>query len=108
MIEIIIFIDNLIIFTLPLISNSGSLLVAHQSWPGVEMPMAPMHSFKPHRFTATLSSEDLMKTKLFRFYFGCLLALAACAALVHGQVVTGTITGQVTDPSGAVIANANA
>jgi hypothetical protein len=47
-----------------------------------------------------------MKTKLFRFSFGCILALVACISLAHGQAVTGTITGQVTDSSGAVIASA--
>jgi hypothetical protein len=49
-----------------------------------------------------------MKTKLFRLCFGCALALAACFPLVYGQAVTGTITGEVTDQSGAVITGANA
>jgi hypothetical protein len=53
-----------------------------------------------------------MKTKFFRLYFrlylGCALALAACVSLAHGQAVTGTITGQVTDSTGAVIAGATA
>ncbi len=49
-----------------------------------------------------------MKTKLFRFYFACALALAACISLAHGQAVTGTITGTVTDASNAVVIGANA
>jgi Carboxypeptidase regulatory-like domain len=49
-----------------------------------------------------------MKTKFFRLYLGCALALAACVSLAHSQAVTGTITGLVTDPSGAVISGATA
>jgi Carboxypeptidase regulatory-like domain len=43
-----------------------------------------------------------MKTNLFRLLF----ILLACATLARSQNVTGNITGEVTDPSGAVIAGA--
>ena len=49
-----------------------------------------------------------MKTNLFRLFFGCALALLACVSLATGQTVTGSITGDVTDPSGAVIPGASA
>ena len=39
-----------------------------------------------------------------RILLGC--ALALCASLAAAQTVTGTITGQVTDPSGAVVPGA--
>jgi hypothetical protein len=47
-----------------------------------------------------------MKTNLPQIAFGCALALSACIAIAHGQTVTGSITGEVTDPSGAVVAGA--
>jgi hypothetical protein len=47
-----------------------------------------------------------MKTKLFRIVFGCALALAACIPAAIAQTVTGAITGDVTDPTGAVIPSA--
>ena len=48
-----------------------------------------------------------MKTKLFRYFAGCSLATLFCLATALGQTVTGSITGEVTDPSGAVISGAN-
>ncbi len=43
-----------------------------------------------------------MKENLLpRALFGC--ALAICVSLAAGQTVTGSITGEVTDPSGAVV-----
>ncbi len=47
-----------------------------------------------------------MKTNLFRLFFGAALVTLACVSLAAGQSVTGSITGEVTDPSGAVVANA--
>ena len=47
-----------------------------------------------------------MKTNFLRIAFGCALALLACIPIAHGQTVTGSITGEVTDPSGAVVAGA--
>src|SRR4051812_1041992 len=35
-----------------------------------------------------------------------LLAVALCSAAVFGQTATGTITGTISDPAGAVVANA--
>jgi hypothetical protein len=43
-----------------------------------------------------------MKTNVFRFLLACTLAVLACVA-VKAQNVTGTITGEVTDQSGAVL-----
>ncbi|MGA9672433.1 MAG: TonB-dependent receptor [Terracidiphilus sp.] len=48
-----------------------------------------------------------MKTNFLRIAFGCVLALSACVAIAHGQTVTGSITGEVTDPNGAVAAGAH-
>jgi Carboxypeptidase regulatory-like domain/TonB-dependent Receptor Plug Domain/TonB dependent receptor len=47
-----------------------------------------------------------MKTNFLRIVFGCAFALLACIAIAHGQTVTGSITGEVTDPSGAVVSGA--
>jgi hypothetical protein len=47
-----------------------------------------------------------MKTNILRTAFACALFLLACIAISHGQTVTGSITGEVTDPSSAVIASA--
>jgi Carboxypeptidase regulatory-like domain/TonB-dependent Receptor Plug Domain len=47
-----------------------------------------------------------MKTNLFRLLFGSALALLACVSAASGQTVTGSITGEVTDSTGAVIAGA--
>jgi hypothetical protein len=52
-------------------------------------------------------SEDAMKTTFFRILVGYLAAVLICAALGRAQTVTGTVTGTITDPSGAVIAGAN-
>jgi Carboxypeptidase regulatory-like domain/TonB-dependent Receptor Plug Domain len=47
--------------------------------------------------------------KLLKHLSGILIALAAlfCAPAMHAQTVTGTITGIVSDPSGAVVAGAS-
>ncbi len=47
-----------------------------------------------------------MNIKLPRLVLGTLLALVACISTALGQTVTGSITGQVTDPTGAVVAGA--
>jgi hypothetical protein len=49
--------------------------------------------------------EDLMKTNLLRHLLGCCLAASLCFS-AHGQTVTGSVTGLVTDPSGAVVVGA--
>jgi hypothetical protein len=47
-----------------------------------------------------------MRNKLIRYFVGCSLATLLCASLALGQTITGSITGQVTDPSGALVAGA--
>ena len=47
-----------------------------------------------------------MKKNAFRFFLVCTLAVLACVTTARGQNVTGTITGEVTDPSGAVVQGA--
>jgi hypothetical protein len=47
-----------------------------------------------------------MKTKPFHYFVGCSLAALLCLSSALGQTVTGSITGQVTDPSGAVVVGA--
>lgn len=47
-----------------------------------------------------------MKNKFPRLIFGCMFAAAACISISLGQTVTGSITGQVTDPTGAVVSSA--
>jgi hypothetical protein len=48
-----------------------------------------------------------MKSNFFRLLLIPAVMVAACLPLAHGQIVTGTITGEVTDPSGAEIAGAH-
>jgi hypothetical protein len=63
---------------------------------------------------ATNLARTLMKNKLFcalmyRFLptlTGCILALGLCVAMASAQTVNGTITGSVTDPTGAVVPGA--
>ena len=47
-----------------------------------------------------------MKINFAKIFFACTAILLVCAAISGAQTVTGSITGEVTDPSGAVIANA--
>jgi len=51
--------------------------------------------------------EDIMREKLLRYFAGSCLAALLCVSSALGQTVTGSITGQVTDPSGAVVVGAN-
>lgn len=48
-----------------------------------------------------------MKTRFFRIIVGCAIALLAFAPPAFAQAVTGAITGEITDPSGAVIPGAH-
>lgn len=48
-----------------------------------------------------------MKTNFFRMLIGCLAAALFFAVPGRAQNVTGTVTGTITDPSGAVIAGAH-
>jgi hypothetical protein len=47
-----------------------------------------------------------MRANSLRALFGCCLLALLCAASALGQTVTGSITGLVTDPSGAVVVGA--
>lgn len=53
--------------------------------------------------TASLSSEDPMKPDFFRLFFGVALLTLACVCLAAGQTVTGSVIGEVTDSTGAVV-----
>ncbi len=48
-----------------------------------------------------------MRIQAFRYFAGCLLAASLLAPATFGQTVTGSITGVVTDQSGAVVVGAN-
>jgi len=50
--------------------------------------------------------KNLMRTKWMRLVFGCTLAFLACVSITFGQTVTGAITGEVKDPTGAVVSGA--
>jgi len=47
-----------------------------------------------------------MKIKSLRLVLGCAIVMMACISIALGQTVTGSITGQVTDPTGAVVSGA--
>jgi hypothetical protein len=47
-----------------------------------------------------------MKSIFFRISFQCALFMLACVPIASSQTDTGSITGQVTDPTGAVLAGA--
>lgn len=53
--------------------------------------------------TASLSSEDPMKPDFFRLFFGVALLTLACVCVAAGQTVTGSVIGEVTDSTGAVV-----
>ena len=48
-----------------------------------------------------------MKTRFLRLLFGCAFSMLASIPMALGQSVNGSITGEVTDPSGAVVAGAH-
>jgi hypothetical protein len=47
-----------------------------------------------------------MRNKLFRYFAGCVFIASVCTPVVLAQTVTGSITGEVTDPTGAVVPKA--
>jgi hypothetical protein len=47
-----------------------------------------------------------MRTHLLRYFIGCSLAALLFWSFASAQTVTGSVTGQVTDPSGALISGA--
>jgi hypothetical protein len=74
------------------------------------LPISRVGSGGKRRGTATVALgdvEDLMRTKLLNYFVGCSLAALLWLPSALGQTVTGSITGQVTDPSGAVIVGAS-
>ncbi len=48
-----------------------------------------------------------MKTRLLRLAIACSLTIMSCIPTAHGQSVTGSVAGQVTDPTGAVVSGAH-
>jgi hypothetical protein len=48
-----------------------------------------------------------MKTNFLRLALGCAFTMTVCISMAFGQTVTGSITGEVTDPTGAVISGAH-
>ena len=48
-----------------------------------------------------------MSIKLLRFQLGLAIGLFTCIPVTTAQTVTGSVTGEVTDPSGAVISGAS-
>src|SRR5580698_2466702 len=52
-------------------------------------------------------SEGAMKTNSFRMLVACAVAMLMCTVFGRAQTVTGTITGVVTDLSGAVVPGAH-
>lgn len=48
-----------------------------------------------------------MRKSLFGIIVGCAFALLACVPVASAQAVTGSIGGEVTDPSGAVVSGAH-
>lgn len=47
-----------------------------------------------------------MRTRFFHYFVGCMLVAFISVPVIMAQTVTGSITGEVTDPSGAVVPNA--
>ncbi len=47
-----------------------------------------------------------MRTRFFHYLAGCTLAVSIGIPMTLAQTVTGSITGEVTDPTGAVVPNA--
>jgi hypothetical protein len=48
-----------------------------------------------------------MKTSFLRLVLGCVLTMTVGISIAHGQTVTGSITGVVTDASGALVSGAH-
>jgi Carboxypeptidase regulatory-like domain len=111
----IIFIDFLII------SELRSFLKAEECSPAIERqagidcwrnpsrdltPQIQRSGAKKVQDTNSILVRTTMKSNTFRFFLACALAVLACVT-AKGQNVTGAITGEVTDPSGAVMPGAS-
>src|ERR1700761_7375036 len=55
---------------------------------------------------STGRSYQKMKNIFMKFIFSTILPVLLCVGVAHSQTVTGSIAGQVTDSTGAVIAGA--
>jgi hypothetical protein len=93
--------------------NALNLLVERQAGVGGRRSPSITPKLKNQRAGATkvqganpIQVRTMMKTNAFRFFLVCTLAVLACVT-VRGQNVTGTITGEVTDQSGAVLSGAS-
>jgi Carboxypeptidase regulatory-like domain len=51
--------------------------------------------------------SSIMRTNFFRKFAGCIFAMGLSLTLASAQTVTGNITGEVTDSSGAVVPGAH-
>src|SRR5882757_9119567 len=62
-----------------------------------------------HAETAALQlqCEGLMGSKFARLIICCLFAAVMCMSAAFAQTVTGSVTGEVTDPSGALVPGAH-
>jgi hypothetical protein len=99
--KIIIFVEILISFSLMLWSRiPRPIALASNS----VAALCKLHLLK---FQSHLQSEDSMKKNLYRLFLVPLLAFLICVPIAFSQSDTGSITGEVTDPSGAVITGAS-
>src|SRR5580700_9296571 len=60
----------------------------------------------PSKDAARNSREVRMRSRFFLVGFLCALAVIACIPNAIAQTVTGSISGEVTDPTGAVVSGA--
>lgn len=65
-----------------------------------------MSIVRPYGGNGVVSREGTMRNEILKCLAGCLLAMLVLLSPAWGQTVTGSITGQVTDPSGAVVPGA--
>ena len=81
----------------PATRRAGAGKGSKKTW---ELPRSNGGTFEAQR------NEDAIQMKTLRIWIGFVAAVVMCANAGYAQTVTGTITGTVTDQSGAVIAGA--